>query len=146
VRPCVRARVCTRVCVGVFESVCVFVSSANSCAAFVCVSVCVRAYFCRFCYCCCCCSRVSQMDLESASWQMVTLCLDPKSELYLHYLHYFLGIFRNIWNIITCIRICACKNTRMYVHVHPHTYTFTYAYRIVVYIHKCTHTHAHTFA
>lgn len=24
------------------------------------------------------CRRVSQMDLESASWQMVTLCLDPK--------------------------------------------------------------------
>ena len=23
-------------------------------------------------------SRVSQMDLESASWQMVTLCIDPK--------------------------------------------------------------------
>ena len=26
-----------------------------------------------------CASRLSQMDFESASWQMVTLCIDPKS-------------------------------------------------------------------
>lgn len=85
----------------------------------------------------CSCRRVSQMDLESASWQMVTLCLDPKrgfpSQMRLRFCMHAVRLVYVM--VCVCFRVCE-KSARLHakcVSARAHTHILTVC---------CNHGHA----